>query len=125
VRPQKTTLAVLRHITALVETPATPTLAPGLARWAFALLAHLDPTTGLLTGEQTSHLRSLARACLAVIEAHVEALVADGDRARWLGPAKVEERMGCWMIWAAVVGVWAQRDLEDEMAKVLASNRIA
>jgi hypothetical protein len=33
--------------------------------------------------------------------------------------------MGCWMIWAAVVGVWAQRDLEDEMAKVLASNRIA
>lgn len=119
---QKTTLAALKHITTAVLAPSTPAFPPALARWAFALLAHVDPTAGLLSGEQTSTLRSLARACQDVVGAHARALAADTDadgRGRWLGARRVEERAGCWMVWAAVVGVWAQRDLEDEMARAL------
>lgn len=118
---QKTIMSVIKHIATLIQAPTTPSFPPILARWAFALLARLDPTTGLLSGEHVSLLRVLARAGLDVIEAHVQAFgAAPSERAfgTWMEGGRVEERIGCWMVWNAVVGVWAQRDLEDEMEKV-------
>jgi hypothetical protein len=80
--------------------PKTPTFITSTDRhWILSLLASLDE---LLTGSDISNLRSLARTCLGILRAL-------GSR------VDAEDQEGtCWMVVAAVAGVWKQSDLWDD-----------
>ncbi|CED84448.1 hypothetical protein [Phaffia rhodozyma] len=121
----KAVIYLLKHITSwIIESPSnlpqtcSPSIPPILAYWSFSLLTRLD--AHLLSGESISDLRSLARACLAVIERQLELYTTDQEgsntvRLRQQSRQEDEdERMACWMIWELVVEVWKQRDLRQE-----------
>lgn len=110
-----------RH-TALVLPPTFPAL---LSRWALPILARVSI---YLDADSISHLRSLARGCLSVIRSQLERAEAaslEDDGGIQLGSslegvpaiggeAEWEERMGCWMVWEVVIGIWGQKDLRSE-----------
>jgi len=90
-----------------------------MAAGSFALIAHAG---SILTADDMSHVRQLARAAIALLQAKREADASEeGDRrARENECAGLGQR-ACWMVVAAVAAVWAQRDLwEDAIAAMRA-----
>ncbi|KAG9104203.1 hypothetical protein FRC06_004628 [Ceratobasidium sp. 370] len=101
-------------------------------QWAFALLAQLDTS---LRSEEISHLRELARACIAAIredldlDGPVEVEVDAGasfteDRQDETTPAKPDSARyahltGTWMIVGAIASVWGQRDMWEHAEEAL------
>ncbi|CAE6522728.1 unnamed protein product [Rhizoctonia solani] len=94
-------------------------------QWTFSLLAHLD--TGLRS-EEISHLRELARACIAVVREDLESggpVVVEQDVVGGNGEGRGEEGKyahltGTWMIIAAIAAVWGQRDMWQNAEEALA-----
>ena len=91
------------------------------ARWMFALLSRVD---GQLTGDEISHLRSLARACLALIkELTRNELLLDTSLPKglkWIGDpsdAPIDGR-ACWIIITAIADFWGQKDLWMDAEKL-------
>ncbi|KAG8679973.1 hypothetical protein FRC08_016618 [Ceratobasidium sp. 394] len=99
-------------------------------QWAFALLAQLDTS---LRSEEISHLREVARACIAAIR---EDLDLDGpvevdadtsftrDREDEMIPTKPDSARyahltGTWMIVGAIASVWGQRDMWEHAEETL------
>lgn len=76
--------------------------------WMFALLGLLDPD---LVGGDISTLRVLARAAIRLVQ-----LVTDEHKEEKVAPGTIA---GCWMVVAAIVGVWGQRDIWDEAREAL------
>jgi hypothetical protein len=85
-------------------------------RWMFSLMGVLDDH---LTGQDISILRTLARACIQVAKYTSQSPTiptsesVDGemnDEADGRGA----DSAGLWMVVAAVVGIWGQRDIWDE-----------
>jgi hypothetical protein len=102
-------------------------------QWAFALLAQLDTS---LRSEEISHLREVARACIAAIredldlegpiEVQVDSgvtltVVNDNDDAP-IKPdsARYAHLTGTWMIVGAIASVWGQRDMWQDAEDALA-----
>lgn len=77
------------------------------ARWMFALLTKVD---SMVSANEMSLLRNLARACLEIIKT-----CQDSDMN--ISCAETVERMSdasCWMIIAAVADYWGQKDIWDD-----------
>ncbi|CCO31890.1 hypothetical protein BN14_05941 [Rhizoctonia solani AG-1 IB] len=94
-------------------------------QWTFSLLAHLD--TGLRS-EEISHLRELARACIAVVREDLEGegpIVVDqnpvGEQGeRKLSEGKYSHLIGVWMVVGAIASIWGQRDMWQNAEEALA-----
>ncbi|CAE7233434.1 unnamed protein product [Rhizoctonia solani] len=96
-------------------------------QWTFSWLAHLDSG---LRSEEISHLRELARACIAVIREDLEGegpVVVDQDAVGGRGgngiqgeSAKYTHLAGTWMIVAAIASIWGQRDMWQNAEETLA-----
>ena len=77
------------------------------SRWIFVLLSRVED---YVSADEMSLLRSLARACMSLIEESRKrgdsgtTMFAEGEPLPIAEPA-------CWMVVTAVVGVWGQRDL--------------
>jgi len=80
-------------------------LTPTHARWMFALLARLDAQ---LTSDEISVLRKLAREIMRVIN---EERLARKAVPQSPNTKSSMSETACWMIVAAVTGVWGQKDL--------------
>ncbi|KAI0650217.1 hypothetical protein C8Q79DRAFT_900011 [Trametes meyenii] len=80
------------------------------ARWMFALLSRVDDW---ISGDETSLLRNLARACISLVAERRRRRVSLGESEA--GEVSEEANMiddaSCWMIVCAVTGFWGQRDL--------------
>ena len=89
-------------------TPRICNITEAHARWMFVLLSRVDD---YITADEQSTLRSLARGCMSLIKermdapALAEANSASNEQSAPIGIAS------CWLIIAAVTGVWGQRDL--------------
>ncbi|KAF8743333.1 Survival motor neuron (SMN) interacting protein 1, partial [Rhizoctonia solani] len=94
-------------------------------QWTFSLLAHLD--TGLRS-EEISHLRELARACIAVVRedlegegpAIVDQSTVGGRDEREEEKGKYSHLTGVWMVIAAIASIWGQRDMWQNAEEALA-----
>lgn len=93
--PQVTVMSVLEHLTlwleARLETGGADTLPRNQGAWILALLAVLSD---VLTADDISSLRRLARSCQAVTQR-----------------GSTDERALAWCVIVAVAGVWGQHDL--------------
>ncbi|KAH8118716.1 hypothetical protein DFH11DRAFT_1568843 [Phellopilus nigrolimitatus] len=105
--------------------PAYTPLSQNHARWMFALLSRVDEQ---LSSDEMSNLRSLARACLALIRdlsknqsratedsqpGMDSALSRSGSLGNWVGDAgdaPLDER-ACWIVVATIADFWGQKDL--------------
>jgi len=88
------------------------------ARWIFVLLSRVDD---YVSADETSLLRSLARACILLIKDHLTRRPALASGAA--SPASridtaMDER-SCWLIITAVTGIWGQRDLWMDAEEML------
>lgn len=72
------------------------------ARWMFVLLARVDD---FITADEQSSLRTLARGCISLIRERMQQPPAEDPSDRIIGVPS------CWMVVAAVTGMWGQRDL--------------
>lgn len=95
------------------------------ACWIFSLLSRVEDN---LTADDVSLLRSLARACLALLKIlRRMRLVGEKEVARAGHGVEVESlevpisERSCWIIISIVVGVWGQRDLWMDSEAMLAS----
>lgn len=106
-------------------------------QWAFALLAQLDTS---LRSEEISHLRELARACIAAIRADLALdgpIIVEVDSGVVLSGAsdststlvnphsddrnpKYAHLVGTWMVVGAIASVWGQRDMWQDAEETLA-----
>jgi hypothetical protein len=96
----------LEHLndpTSVSETPHV--IGASHLAWVFALLARVEDVP---SADDTAQLRSLARGCVGLVKAIGSNAVAVDDYA-----------VGCWMVLAAVSGVWAQHDLWDDAEETL------
>lgn len=86
-------------------------------RWMFALLGLLETE---LVGSDISTLRVLARGVIRLAQ-----VVIAGEDTEPLEETALEGGTppstvaGCWMVVAAIVGVWGQRDIWDEAQEAL------
>ncbi|CAL1701147.1 unnamed protein product [Somion occarium] len=96
--------------------PRTSRMTETHARWMFALLSRVED---YVSADEMSLLRSLARACMALLKERLQQR-QDGEP-----PSSDEDEelsvSSCWMIITAVTGIWGQRDLwmdvENEYTK--------
>ncbi|TCD69845.1 hypothetical protein EIP91_005922 [Steccherinum ochraceum] len=85
------------------------------ARWMFSLLSRVED---YVTADETSLLRSLARACMSFMK---DALLQPSSAPQ---TDMDDERMSvrsCWFILVIVVDIWAQRDLWMDLEDMLAT----
>lgn len=88
-------------------------------RWMFALLSRVDD---YLTADEMSTLRSLARGCMGLIKDKLQrhtSQPAPGVESEDIADATIAET-SCWLVIAAVVGLWGQRDLWQDAESMLA-----
>jgi hypothetical protein len=95
------------------------------SRWIFALLSRVEE---YVTADDMSLLRNLARACLALMrKTHPKQRCGSADENSEAshvidtGGMAVMSEHSCWMILAAVAGVWGQRDLWMDAESMLSS----
>ncbi|KZT72549.1 hypothetical protein DAEQUDRAFT_722708 [Daedalea quercina L-15889] len=88
------------------STPSPHAIADLHLRWIFVLLSRVED---YVSADETSLLRSLARACMSLIEEGRTRGLLDtaGITAE---PPPIDEP-ACWMVITAVVSIWGQRDL--------------
>jgi hypothetical protein len=88
--------------------PSPDPIATHHLSWVFALLARVEDTP---TADDTAQLRSLARGCVGLIK--VRQPVSSGTSEAGEVPETTSDEYvaGCWMVLAAVAGVWVQHDL--------------
>jgi|SRR6267154_2594276 len=101
-----------------LQHPADPTfvILESHARWMFALLAKVED---FISADDMSQLRSLARACLELLDRRRKAAGSgvSGNSTSKIGMAETS----CWMIFTAVCGIWGQSDLWQDAETLLAS----
>ncbi|EKM59252.1 uncharacterized protein PHACADRAFT_136695 [Phanerochaete carnosa HHB-10118-sp] len=89
------------------------------ARWMFALLSWVDD---YLSADEMSTLRSLARGCIGLIGDRLGRPKSD------VGPEDTEDaaiaETSCWLIIAAVTGLWGQYDLWQDAESMLADSEL-
>lgn len=96
------------------------------ARWMFALLSRVDDYVG---ADDMSLLRNLARACIGLLKERMwkktflaQAGVAEqeqGEIHEAVPDVHVVSERSCWMVIAAIVDVWAQKDLWQDAETML------
>jgi Survival motor neuron (SMN) interacting protein 1 (SIP1) len=133
-----------RNVTATVSVDAAYVIEGIHQRWMFALLGMLESQ---LVGNDISTLRVLARAAIRLVQvitkddvnpvqeadgppgvSDVEGVVngRDDEEASPAAAAKAGRAQstiaGCWMVVAAIVGIWGQRDIWDEAREALSTS---
>ena len=94
--------------------PTVQVITEAHARWMFALLSRVDD---YLSADEMSTLRSLARGCMGLIKRRMQDKAApDDERADG-----AMSETSCWLIIAAVVGLWGQRDLWQDAESMLST----
>lgn len=89
------------------------------ARWMFVLLSRVED---YISADEMSTLRSLARACMALIKHNrARAQLRDADSLKPAGPDTPMHELSGWLIITAIAGIWGQRDLWSDAETVLAS----
>lgn len=96
--------------------PRICTITETHARWMFALLSRVDD---YLSADETSTLRSLARGCIGLVKDRLERRSSPDAGAEDTQNAAIAEA-SCWMVVAAVVGLWGQHDLWQDAESMLA-----
>ncbi|KAK0498566.1 hypothetical protein EDD18DRAFT_1308743 [Armillaria luteobubalina] len=84
------------------RSPPFPRIAEVHAQWIFFLLTRVDD---YISADDMSSLRSLARACLALLKI----LLHEEQEARLNGSSI--GKSSCWIIISTVAGIWGQQDL--------------
>ncbi|KAH9938355.1 uncharacterized protein B0H18DRAFT_11966 [Fomitopsis serialis] len=97
--------------------PSPHVLTDTHSRWIFALLSRVRDD---VSADEMSTLRSLARACMSLIEERKRATsnVASSSQGKAVGLFPMNES-GCWMIITLVIGIWGQRDLWQDAEAML------
>lgn len=93
-----------------------PLPTPHEVHWMLSLLSRLND---LLDGDDLSNLRLLAKTLVDMVEASEKAMkkaLSESKRERTMderreGDEEDEARARCWMVIAAIAGVWKQEDL--------------
>ncbi|KAI0677032.1 survival motor neuron interacting protein 1-domain-containing protein [Trametes maxima] len=85
-------------------------ITPSHARWMFALLSRVDDW---ISGDETSLLRNLARACISLVveRRRRRASLGESEAGEMSEEANMIDDASCWMVVCAVTGFWGQRDL--------------
>ncbi|KAL4076139.1 hypothetical protein V8B97DRAFT_66703 [Scleroderma yunnanense] len=84
------------------------------ARWMFSLLTKVED---IVSADDMSHLRNLARACLGIVKKRRE------ENSECMETADAISDASCWMVFTAVASVWGQKDLwMDAEAAMLPSH---
>ena len=96
--------------------PRECTITETHARWMFALLSRVDD---YLSADEMSTLRSLARGCMGLIKDRLQSKSAPDVELSDAEAVAIAEA-SCWLIIAAVVGLWGQRDLWQDAESMLA-----
>ncbi|TFK55439.1 hypothetical protein OE88DRAFT_619696 [Heliocybe sulcata] len=86
------------------------------ARWIFALLSRVDDYVG---ADDMSIIRNLARACIGLLKEQMWKKTLLAQAGADLIAEDVMSERSCWMVIAAVVDVWAQRDLWQDAEAML------
>ncbi|KAK0206329.1 hypothetical protein DFS33DRAFT_1381442 [Desarmillaria ectypa] len=94
------------------RSPPFPRLAEVHAQWIFFLLTRVDD---YISADDTSLLRSLARACLALLKV----LLYEEKQAEPKGSGIGKN--SCWIIISTVAGIWGQQDLWIDAEEMLNS----
>ncbi|TFY69407.1 hypothetical protein EVJ58_g419 [Rhodofomes roseus] len=76
------------------------------SRWMFTLLSRVED---YVSADETSLLRSLARACISLIEETRREIAGSSGDTSPVESSPLEPT--CWMIITAVVSIWGQKDL--------------
>lgn len=108
-----------------LQNPSDPltTISVSHRRWIFALLTKIEDQ---LSADEMNLLRSLARACLALVQRYRGEHAKNNELFEGASsPVVIENttRMSdasCWMVFAAVAGHWGQRDLWADAEATLA-----
>jgi len=107
------------------DTPQSYVITDTHARWMFVLLSRVDD---YISADETSTLRSLARGCIGLIKERTDGSAAATAECSLNEPSKNSEEViaesSCWIIIAAVIGTWAQKDLWQD-AEAMLSQEIA
>lgn len=103
------------------DNPGACTITETHGRWMFALLSRVDD---YLSADEMSTLRSLARGCMGLIKDRLQRRDAqaapDVEAVGAVDFPSIGET-SCWLIIAAVVGLWGQRDLWQDAESMLAN----
>ncbi|KAI0368051.1 hypothetical protein BV20DRAFT_969629 [Pilatotrama ljubarskyi] len=95
-----------------LEQPSSPLtdITQSHARWMFTLLSRVDDW---ISGDETSLLRSLARACISLMVERRRRRVEGKEPGTGEPPEETSmiDDTSCWMIISAITGVWGQKDL--------------
>ena len=97
------------------SSPPVYTITETHARWMFALLSRVDD---YLTADEMSTLRSLARGCMGLIKDILQRRPGAAPGVEL--DVNVIAETSCWLVIAAVVGHWGQRDLWQDAESMLA-----
>ena len=88
------------------------------ARWMFVLLSRVED---YISADEMSTLRSLARACMALIK-HTQRRLADTNVQEHESEQHGHlNELSAWLIITAIAGIWGQRDLWIDAESILTS----
>ncbi len=89
------------------------------ARGMFVLLSKVDD---ILSADEMSTLRSLARSCASLIKDRLQNRLPEADEVSHKEVGELDRTIGessCWMIIATVAGMWGQKDLWMDAKEML------
>ena len=120
---QKTAFHLLKYFIHWIETdPEQSKLTETHARWMFSLLTRIGD---FVSSDDMNLLRNFVRACISLLGVLVRKRVSLGGSEEYGKLHFVEEgetsisEQSCWMIVSITIGVWAQRDLWDDVEVTL------
>ncbi|KAI0356468.1 hypothetical protein OH77DRAFT_1495299 [Trametes cingulata] len=102
-----------------LEQPSLPLsdITQSHARWMFTLLSRVDDW---ISGDETSLLRNLARACISLmVERRRRRAKGKEPEVGEVSEDTMMDDASCWMIISAITGVWGQRDLWMDAEELL------
>ena len=91
------------------------------ARWIFVLLSRVDDH---VSADEMSLLRSLARACMALLKQSLLLSKRPAEQESYSEPSLMDKtdmsESSCWIVITAIIGIWGQRDLWSDAEQILA-----
>ena len=122
-RPQKTAFHLLKYFIHWIEAdPERARLTETHARWMFTLLTRIGD---FVSSDDMNLLRNFVRACISLLGTLMQRRVSSDGREEYeklcftqTGATSISEQ-SCWMITSIAIGVWAQRDLWDDVETTL------
>ena len=120
---QKIAFHLLKYFIHWIETHSEEAkLTETHARWMFSILTRISD---FVSSDDMNLLRKFVRACISLLGALVQKRISSGgpeeyEKLRFAetGATCISEQ-SCWLIISIAIGVWAQRDLWDDVEATL------